>query len=389
MNLLIISSAKLPEGDAESVRLHTFGKLFREIGYNVAFIGMGYSEYLKEQTFDGFSYVSLRKKYRNKFDRIYFYFNYKNRLLKYLDTYMAVNKVDVILFADLSPGVISSISKFCRKRKIQIIADCVEWYSPSQFKLGIFSPAMILKNIENKFTINKDIKVIAISSYLYRHFKKKNCLVTRVPVILDVMNQENKKIVDFEKLTILYGGSPGKKDYLKEIIDGLALLTDFELGKIEFRVIGVTEEQLIKNCGVKLSSLNRVKKSISILGRVPRDQVLLNLYESDFSILLRSETMRYAQAGFPTKVVESLSTGTPVILNITSDLNQYIEHMKNGLIVSDCSDVSFYFAIKKALELTPMEKLSLQENARKSAEEFFDYRKYKKNIKKLLDNNIF
>ena len=56
------------------------------------------------------------------------------------------------------------------------------------------------------------------------------------------------------------------------------------------------------------------------------------LNKSDFSILLR-EVTRGTTAGFPTKVVESMSCGTPMITTRTSDLSNYIETGKNGFFV--------------------------------------------------------
>lgn len=52
----------------------------------------------------------------------------------------------------------------------------------------------------------------------------------------------------------------------------------------------------------------------------------------DFSILLR-EKNRGTMAGFPTKIVESLSLGVPVITTETSDLKNYIQDGINGFIV--------------------------------------------------------
>ena len=54
---------------------------------------------------------------------------------------------------------------------------------------------------------------------------------------------------------------------------------------------------------------------------------------SDFTILLR-EKNRATMAGFPTKVVESISCGTPVITTKTSDLETYIHEGYNGFFVN-------------------------------------------------------
>lgn len=66
MNVLIITSAKFPNGDAEALRLYTIGNLLRDLEHTVFFISMGSSQYGKELTFEGFHYVSLSKKPNNK-----------------------------------------------------------------------------------------------------------------------------------------------------------------------------------------------------------------------------------------------------------------------------------------------------------------------------------
>ena len=51
-----------------------------------------------------------------------------------------------------------------------------------------------------------------------------------------------------------------------------------------------------------------------------------------FDVLLRYSDLRYTKAGFPTKVVESLASATPVITNITSDLEMYLKDGENSVI---------------------------------------------------------
>ena len=294
-------------------------------------------------------------------------------------------KIDVILFADISPFVIQMLKGICSKYNIKIVADSVEWYSPEQFKLKNLSPGMILKNIENKYAINKDIRVIAISSYLEEHFKRKGCICTRIPVILDIENLPCEK-KDNKKLNILYAGSPGKKDYLHEMLKGVLKLDDIERMKLKFVLAGVSDNY-IQGLFNK-DELNKLEECIVCLGRVSRNVVLEKLLEADFTVLLRATKQRYAKAGFPTKVVESLGTGTPVILNITSDLGYYIKDKQEGLIVKDCTDIEFANTLREAINLDK-EKLKIMKfNARQCAEQNFSYIKYSKALKMIIEEDI-
>ena len=84
---------------------------------------------------------------------------------------------------------------------------------------------------------------------------------------------------------------------------------------------------------------------------------------------MRSETQRYAQAGFPTKSTESLSHATPMIANITSDLGKYLVDGYNSLIVSDNTPESLETVLKKAISLSKVERAQMCQNAYDTAME--------------------
>lgn len=86
--------------------------------------------------------------------------------------------------------------------------------------------------------------------------------------------------------------------------------------------------------------------------------------------------MRFAQAGMPTKVTESLGCGTPVIANITSDLGDYLVDGRNSLLVGDYSSKACAQAVKRAVNLTLDERLSMRREAFKSMRSGLDYRVY-------------
>ncbi|MEK4530987.1 glycosyltransferase [Solibacillus sp. FSL K6-1554] len=382
MNILVITYSRIPEGDAEAVRLLTLGEALRGSGNDVFFIGMGFSKYKKEMNYKGFKYNSLRKESKHITQKVYYYLNYNKRLKRFLKVYLLHNKVDAILIADLPIVSVSWLKSFCMKNNIQFLADSVEWYSPEQFKYGNLSLDMLLKNMENKYFLDKNVKIISISKYLNNYFRSKGCNTIRIPVILDVKNIPYEKIVKDNKLAILYAGSPGKKDYLNEMLRGLLLLEDEDLKRLRFTVAGVSYEQ-IKNWFTHEEFI-RLNNYVEFLGRVDRTVVLNKLAEIDFTVLLRAAELRYAKAGFPTKVVESLATATPVILNLSSDLGDYINDMQEGLIVKECSAEEFAKTLKRALLLKQDQKELMRHKARLCAEENFDYRLYQEHLSKLL-----
>lgn len=377
-NVLVISFNRFPDGDAGSIRSFAFGKLLKNMGNDVTFIGMGDTPCFKIESYRGFSYTSLRIKdshisFRNRLKN---YFGFKDRLRDFILQYNLQKRIDTILMVQLPLNATIFIKRFSNKNNINLIFDCVEWYSPEQFRLNRINPEYILNNVNNRFIIDKQFKVIAISKFLEKYFKSRRIKTVRIPAILDVANVSYQKVTKKDILTIMYAGSPGKKDYLKEIIEGMALLNHDELQKVKFILIGITKDQLIKEAGIIEKTIMKVNDNISILGRVPRETVLKYLKYADFTVLLRSPIQRYAKAGFPTKLVESLASATPVITNITSDLSDYIEDMEQGLVIDNCSSIAFCHSLRRAIGLTYNQRCAMYIKARECAETFFDYSKY-------------
>jgi glycosyltransferase involved in cell wall biosynthesis len=389
MNILIISYNSFPDGDAGSLRQYSFGKLLSHIGHTIFFVGMGDTACHEISDYRGFKYTSLRvnqnkPSFRRRLEN---YFGYKLRLENFIKQYSFNNRIECILVVDIPLNALLFIKSLARKNHIMLIHDSVEWYSSEQFKLRRFAPSYILKDLNNRFFIDGNFKVIAISKYLEKHFLERGIETVRIPVIMDIKSLGCDKRTREGKLTILYAGSPGKKDYLKEVIEGISLLDINLIKRIDFRLIGINKNQLVDFWGISQKVLDKLGDSLNTVGRVPRKDVLRNLEEADFTVLMRSENQRYAKAGFPTKVVESLASATPVICNITSDLGDYIRDGENGIIVEGCSAEAFSIAIKRALNIPYEQRKYMYDNARCSAEVFFDYRLYEETIRKLLLNN--
>ncbi len=378
---LIVTCYRYPDGDAGAVRQHSFAKIFKMLGYDVTVLSLGECTSFKPVTVDGISHIS----FRNKSDR--FLTKVRNRLeyKKRLRNFLASNdEFEVIQFGNVSLGVIAFLKKYAKKHSIKLLHDSVEWYSPEEFTLGKLNPHYIANNLLNTKMLDKTVSVISISSYFEDYFKNRGINTVRIPVIMDVDNIPYNKNTDPKRTVFLYAGSPGKKDSVAEIVNGFALLSHEELKACELRFAGITKQSFVDLYGVPKASVLKLGDSLKCLGRVSRAEVLRELSKADFTVLLRPEALRYAKAGFPTKVVESLASATPVITNITSDLGMYLSDVQNCLLVDECSAEALAVAVKKAIEISVGEKAALCLNARAVAENCFDYKGYAENIKNLI-----
>ena len=113
---------------------------------------------------------------------------------------------------------------------------------------------------------------------------------------------------------------------------------------------------------------------IDFTGKVAADRVPALVAKADFSVIIRSDE-RYAQAGFPTKLVESLASGTPVITTVSGDEATVIEDGKNGFVLRSGDLEEVMSVLRRARDLSSDEKLRMRGEALQAARNF-DYREY-------------
>lgn len=373
MKALLVTFDKYPDEDAGAIRVHMFAKILQEAGYETCVISMGKSTNNRVIVAeDGINYISYRGNSNNVIAKTMYYMKYPIRLCNYLKK----TKVDLIIHTQIDKYSLHVIQEYGKKKKIPILYDCVEWYSEGQFSTGKKARGYKQNNLYNVELIRQPEAVISISSYLEKHFIARNIQTIRIPVIMDVDSTCIKKNSIGDYVEIFYAGSPGKKDYIANIISGLSLLNESEREKIRFIIAGCTEKQLIDLCGVNEYVLDQVRDSLCILGRISRKSVLEKYKNADFSILIRPFKERYAQAGFPTKFVESMCCSTPVICNITSDLGKYAKDGDNCIILDDIKPEKIAQALCRIIHLSADEKSEMRKNARNTAVKMFDYRIY-------------
>ena len=378
MKVLLCSYFKYPRGDAGAIRQEKLAIMLRRLRHEVLVVGLGTYTGCQIKTSNDIDYISLRMNDSRLLGKIKYRLNYWINFKKVIEFY----RPDVIIMDDMRPRVTISIKSYCKRNNIKLVHDSMEWYSHQQFKLGVFSPAFISKNIVNRFLIDKTFRVIAISRYLTEHYKSKGIYCVNIPIVVS-----NYDLVDDKELTdkihFTYAGQAGKKDYIDIVLSAMALLSEEERQKFQFHIMGCSLEQ-IKNCGISTQTFNKVKPILNVWGRVSRETVLNQLKKTDFTILIRSQNQRYAKAGFPTKAVESLSHSTPMIANITSDLGIYLKDGCNAFIVRDCSVEAVVEQLKLAIGTSLSQRKAMCEEAYFTAKEKLHYEKFLNDFEEIL-----
>lgn len=369
-----------PWGQAGSRRVYGMARSLVKAGYSVV-VGGGDADPLSPVQLDcngdagSLYYVGLGEwpsedAYRPA-KLVRYLVTHGKRTLRWLNS-QRVKPSHVILYG-LSVPYLIRLLPWCRRNKVRLLVDVVEWYDPSQEPGGHLGPFYVNISTAIRYLVPRSDGIIAISSYLGTYYRRRGCSVLRVPPTLDVENTpahiEMLETGD-HPLTLVYAGNPGRKDLLSAVIHGINMV-DPHGDHARLLVCGPTQEHVRH----LLDSGEELPPSVQVLGRLPQHGVLKVIEQADFSVLLRPP-LRYAQAGFPTKFVESMASAIPVIANITSDLGEYLRDGVEGIVCRDHSAEAFAEALERALSLTHEQRRNMRQEARRQAEQSFDYRIY-------------
>lgn len=303
------------------------------------------------------------------------------RTVKWLSA-MPTKPTHLVVYGQSAPFMLR-VFRWCRRNDVKIIVDIVEWYDPSQMKGGRFGPFYISAKLAMHFFFPRCDGIIAISSLLAEHYSAKMCKVIRIPPTLDVQRvalvPQGQRKSRPRRLELVYAGTPGKKDLLRSIALGIAEV-DPHGTHVHLVVLGPSQEEVGEILGG-----SEAPAFMDVLGMVPQIDVAEVLASADFSVLLRAP-LRFAQAGFPTKFVESMASGTPVIGNLTSDLGKYFHDGVEGLVCKDHSPNAFADTLRRALSLSSAELNAMKVAARNRAINSFDFRVYSRALRNFIEN---
>lgn len=281
----------------------------------------------------------------------------------------------VILYGGLA-AYAWNLYSWCRANNVPIIADVVEWYDPAQMAGGRLGPFYLSANLAFHFMYPRFDGVIAISSYLSSRFERHLPTVT-IPPTCSFAHFLGEVPETGSTLRLIYAGTPGKKDLLSIVVAAIARV-EAEGVRLKMDVIGPSELDVLQLCG-----LSKLPHSVNVHGRLPQEEVLRFLSTADFSVLIRP-SVRFTNAGFPTKFVESLSAATPVIANITSDLGDYLVNGFNGFKVDHFDVDSLSAVLRRASKLSSVEKFRMKEMALLSAKQNFSSDRYIEDLRSFL-----
>lgn len=341
MRVAYVGFVEYPSDSANSQRMHGISKALRLAGHEVI-IGSARRESVDEVYGHVTTLAEAPDPTWNKARRVARGLVAGNRTIAWLNSLEPAP--DVVILYGTPYGYLTRLLRWSRRKDIPLILDLVEWYESSHMVGGKWGMHSML-NGHSMRRVKEVSGLIAISTHLANAFASPRLPIAVVPPLMTSEAAHHDEPKTGPKLTVAYVGNPGKKD-LRTIVNLLHLPSALGHRREEVRIIvaGVRPE-----AALIASGMTEVPPEVTILGPVSRNHALQVVAESSFTVLQRPD-QRFAHAGFPTKVVESLWMGTPVMSNLTSDLDKYLEDGVNAVVLSDDTDKALVAGVSRALD---------------------------------------
>ncbi len=299
----------------------------------------------------------------------------------------------VIMYGTLgSTGFNSQVIRYCHKKNVRVLYDYVDLFDkPSKNNLLRY----FMKMRENRCLQKKVLPAcdgyIAISRYLKNLVPHPEKAVIIPPLATEVVaapGNSNDTICVSYASYISDKNRPVSewKDRLDAVVNAFyGLFVKEGIDNFLLQFIGFVKDDLIAMFPYEQQDeyrqkLAHMKKNVVFCGKMSNAAVRQMIYDSDFTILLR-DSKTSTNAGFPTKVSESMAMGVPVLANITSDIATYMTDGENGIVLPPPDDVAAISQkLKKVLSLSVVQRQKMKATTISTCK--FHFSQYVKEIEK-------
>lgn len=307
--VLYIGGFELPDKNAAAQRVVGNAYALKTLGYEVVFLNKTACKSKTETSCFGFKCINSPK-------TVWKYVLFAKEVKKVIRQY---NVTHVIAY-NYPAIALRKVIRYCKRHSVRCYADVTEWYeikgNPLKKVLKGYDVSLRMK----KLHMNMD-GVIAISEYLYRYYSP-NVKTVKIPPLVNIYDEKWGRLDknDDTATVISYVGSPSaRKERLDLIVNAVEKICLDK--KVLLIIVGVSQEEFERIYSVSPSS-----PAVVFKGRLSHNEAVQIVKKSDWTIVVR-ENASFVEAGFPTKVVESISCGTPVLANKFSNIQDYLnEH---------------------------------------------------------------
>ena len=380
MKILYCGAFRFPTGDAAASRVLNNAKIIKSLGHEVEFIAFGGKQIA--ETYQGFKYnISHDIDLKWSWSKIKSLFCSGYKTIDKLKD--SISKYDAIIIYNPSTYFTAKMISLCSRHSVKLIVDATEWYSHRDFPLSFFNPFFYIYSFGERHVKTRIKNAIPISRYLFNHFEKSKTKII-LPPLVDLTEEKWSKsapsIKPFDGVTLIYAGNAGnKKDRIDIVLEALDQATQ-RGAKLRLLILGSTKVLFRDE-----AQQERLQHIVEFLGRVPQDEVPSYYKLADFSVLIR-DVNRKSNAGFSTKLVESIAAGVPPIVNKTSNIEDYLIDSKNSVLLNTPSAEELTDSFLKINNWDTERLTALSEKVKELAYTSFHYESYKKQMSDFLEN---
>ncbi|WP_218395982.1 glycosyltransferase [Alteromonas lipotrueae] len=178
----------------------------------------------------------------------------------------------------------------------------------------------------------------ALVTAIHSHTSRVNAEVVYNGVDFESFTLRSSPVFTSAEIKLVFIGSVIKTKGIFELIDAIALLKKQNC-TINLNLLGAGAQ--MKDLEERISQLG-VADSVNLVGPIPHDSLMSFIHDSDALIL-----PSYRE-GVPNVVMESLSTGTPVIVTKVGGIPEVVQENTNGVFINALSGEGVKEAILKA-----------------------------------------
>jgi glycosyltransferase involved in cell wall biosynthesis len=270
------------------------------------------------------------------------------------------------------------LRRICRRGGIGLFNWVTEWEESWRYRPWCYgNPKFCLSEIDLELqmrVVNRGLDgIICISEFLRDYYSARGCRTILIPPLIDPAESKwatarGTLSQSFDKeIRILMAGPPDRERH--DVIGEGVLRARRRGAPVFLEYLGSTRDQIASISRVGDALLRELGPAVRFHGRLPYDQVPSVVASASFGLLMR-ENARWSRACFPSRSVEFLAMGVPLLCNLTSDLAKYLEDGRNALIVKAVTAEALAETLLCAANLSPEQLAKMKTEARASSARF-------------------
>lgn len=329
--VLYIGGFDLPDGNAAALRARSNAAILRMLGYDTRIVGTGRCQRR-----------TLVRPSSPGGDR---------HLVSVPATLWRINPAPTIAYAarltqrrrvshvicynypSVSQAVIQA---WCKAKGIRFLADVTEWNT--EFGRGLLHGIVRMVEVNTRIMVLNRFAdaLITTSQTMTDYYRSTGLPIAQLPTLFDAdaVKPPVPKPTDGAVRLVFVGpgfdlghrhpDSSRMKERTDIVVRMMAAAAEINTG-LSCDLYGITQEQYLHAFPQDKAMLAACAGRIVFHGRAPHATIIEALRNADASVILR-DNKRANDAGFPTKFAESITAGTPVVIDRIASLEAYWGH---------------------------------------------------------------